>query len=236
MAVYAAMIDCMDQNIGRIMRALDETGAADNTLVLFLSDNGGCHGSPGGEDPRRIPGPKEYYTACGAGWAYAQNTPFRRYKTWMHEGGIATPLIARWPKRIKPDTITRQVGHVIDFMPTFAELAGATYPAEFRGKKIIPVEGLSLVPIFEGKPRKGHDTLYWEFTGNRAIRRGQWKLAWDKKVRKWELYDIRADRTETRNLAEKHPRRVKEQSEAWLAWAKRTGARITPGKKKGKRG
>lgn len=236
MAVYAAMIDCMDRNIGRIVKALDEAGVDDNTLVLFLSDNGGCHGSPGGEDPRRIPGPKEYYTACGAGWAYAQNTPFRRYKTWMHEGGIATPLIAHWPKRIKPNTITKQVGHVMDFMPTFVELSGGAYPSEFGGKKVIPVEGFSLVPVLDGKARKGHDTLCWEFTGNRAIRRGKWKLAWDKKVRTWELYDLETDRTETNDLARTHSDRVKEMSDAWMAWAKRTGARIVSRKTKRKRG
>ncbi len=235
MAVYAAMIDRMDQNIGRLLKALEETGVAKNTLVMFLSDNGGCAETPGGEDPKRIPGPKEDYTTCGAGWACAQNTPFRRYKTWMHEGGIATPLIAHWPGRIQPGTITHQVGHIIDFLPTFAELAGGEYPSEFNGNKILPLEGRSLVPILERKERKGHETLFWEFTGNRAIRKGKWKLAWDKKVKAWELYDVEADRTEMNDLAKEFPYRVKKMSASWMEWAKETGVNLDQKSKKDKK-
>ncbi len=226
MAVYAAMIDSMDQNIGRLIDTLKDVGAGENTLVFFLSDNGGCAEKPGGEKPERIPGPREFYTTCGPGWAYAQNTPFRRFKTWMHEGGIATPLVAWWPRMIKPGRITRQVGHIIDFMPTFVELVGTEYPSRHGGQEILPCEGISLVPILEGKTRQGHDTLYWEFTGNRAVREGKWKLAWDKKVRRWELYDLVADRTETRDRAADFPERVKEMSAAWLSWAERTEAKI----------
>ena len=226
MAVYAAMIDSMDQNIGRILEALEKSGARENTLILFLSDNGGCAERPGGEDPRRIPGPGQYYTTCGPGWAHAQNTPFRRYKSWMHEGGISTPLIARWPKTIKAGTMTKQVGHIIDFMPTFAELAGAKYPGSRKGQAILPVEGKSLAPVFRGKKRKGHETLYWEYAANRAIRQGDWKAAWDRGVRRWELYNLADDRTESNDLASKHPDRTAEMSRQWLAWAKRTGARV----------
>lgn len=221
MAVYAAMIDSMDQGIGRIMQALKEVGAHQNTLVIFLSDNGGCPFEPGGENPSRIPGPKEYYTTCGWGWSFAQNTPFRKHKTWVHEGGIATPMIARWPKVIEPSTITHQVGHVIDLMPTCAEIAGAKYPSQYRGNSIAPVEGKSLVPVLKGKTRKGHDTLYWELFGNRAVRQGKWKLVWDNQPKKWELYDLKADRTETDDLAEKHPKRVKKMSRAWHDWKRR---------------
>ncbi len=231
MAVYAAMIDSMDQGIGRILEAIEETGSAENTLVLFLSDNGGCAENPGGTVTGRPVGPKEYYVAVGRPWAYAQNTPFRRYKAWVHEGGIATPLIARWPKVIKPDTLTDQVGHIIDFMPTCVELAEARYPAQFDGHKIIPVEGKSLLPIFEGKIRRPHETLYWEWAGNRAVRQGDWKLVWDKSPRRWELYDLKADRTETNDLAGQYPDRVKEMSEKWEAWASETGLRSKPQKK-----
>ena len=168
--------------------------------------------------------------ACGRPWAYAQNTPFRRYKAWAHEGGIATPLIARWPGVITPGTITRQVGHVIDFMPTCIELAETEYPEQYNGHKIIPLEGKSLVPIFQGKTRQGHHTLYWEWAGNRAVRQGKWKLTWDKTVRQWELYDLAADRTETNDLSRQYPERVKAMSEKWAAWAEQTGLKTKPKK------
>jgi len=225
MAVYAAMIDSMDQGIGRILAALKETGTAENTLVLFLADNGGCAENPGGTNTSRVVGPKEYYVACGRPWAYAQNTPFRRYKAWVHEGGVSTPLIARWPKVIKSGTFTSQVGHIIDFMPTCAELAAAEYPTEHNGHEIIPVEGKSLVPIFRDETREGHDVLYWEWAGTRAIRQGDWKLVYDRQYRRWELYDLKADRTETNDLSAEHPEQVKEMIAKWEAWAEKTGAR-----------
>ncbi|HUT13938.1 MAG TPA: arylsulfatase [Thermoguttaceae bacterium] len=223
MATYAAMIDAMDQGIGRILDALDEVGAAENTLVMFLSDNGGCAENPGGTVVTRLPGPKEYYVAVGRPWAYAQNTPFRRYKAWVHEGGIATPLVVRWPKVVKPDTITHQVGHIIDFMPTCVEVAQTEYPTEYNGREIIPVDGKSLLPIFEGKTRQGHETICWEWAGNRAVRQGQWKLVWDKELRAWALYDLEADRTETKDLSAEQTDRVEAMIEIWNAWAERTG-------------
>jgi len=224
MAAYAAMIDSMDQNIGRLLGALRETGVERNTLIMFLSDNGGCAEEPEGRRNTDPAGPGEYYTAVGPSWGWAQNTPFRRYKVWMHEGGVATPLICRWPAAIEPGQITHQVGHIIDFLPTFAELAGANYPDRVGERTILPVEGISLAPILQGHERAGHEKLFWEFTGNRAVRAGQWKLVWDKLVRRWELYDLAADRTETTDLAEQHPRRVEDLSRAWYAWADRTGA------------
>ncbi len=223
MDVYAVMVDSMDQGIGRILHTLEDVGADDNTVVIFLSDNGGCAEQAGGDDPSNIPGPKEHYVSCGAGWANVQNTPLRRYKEWVHEGGIAAPLVVRWPGVVKPNTITHQVGHVIDFMPTFVEIVRADYPTSFRGEAILPVEGKSLVPILHGQQRRGHDSLYWEWSGNRAIRQGRWKLAWDAYVERWELYDLEADRTETNDLAPQQPGRVDRMSQAWLAWAQRTG-------------
>ena len=237
MAVYAAMIDSMDQGIGRILEALKETGTAKNTLVMFLSDNGGCAENPGGTNTSRIPGPKEYYVACGRPWAYAQNTPFRRYKSWVHEGGISTPLVVRWPGVVKPDTITHQVGHIIDFMPTFAEVAKTKYPKHYNGQQIIPVEGKSLVPILQDRTRGGHRTLCWEWAGNRAVRQDKWKLVWDKSLRQWELYDLEADRTETNNLAKQQPERVEKMIQVWFDWAKRCGLRASGrGKGEGGRG
>ena len=232
MAVYAAMIDSMDQNIGRIMKALQDTGTDQDTLVLFLSDNGGCAEEPGGRNTQAIPGPGQYYTAVGPSWGWAQNAPFRRYKSWVHEGGISAPLIARWPATVKANVITNQVGHLIDFMPTFMEMADASYPREFKGNAILPLEGKSLLPILQGKERVAHETLCWYWSGNRAIRQGKWKCVWDKLVREWELYDVVADRTETRNLAKQDPRRTEAMANAWTAWAKRTG--VTNKKKKSK--
>ena len=130
MEVYAAMIDCMDQNIGRLLDTLDELGIADDTLVLFLADNGGCAETPGGNDPQQVPGPKEFYSHVGPGWATASNTPFRRYKQYCHEGGIATPLVARWPSTIQAGYRTEQVGHIIDFLPTFLEMAECRIPRQ----------------------------------------------------------------------------------------------------------
>jgi len=225
MEVYAAMIDCMDQNIGRILAALDEEGVAENTLVMFLSDNGGCAETPGGNNPKQIPGPKEYYTHCGPGWAYAQNTPFRRYKQWSYEGGIATPLVARWPKTIEPGTMTDQVGHIIDFMPTFLEMAGAEYPQEHAGEETISVEGKSLLPILQGKQRDGHEWLFWEWAGSRAARQDDWKIVGGRGTSDWELYNLSADRTETNNLAAEHPERVQQMADRWFAWAEKTGTR-----------
>jgi len=223
MSVYAAMIDCMDQGIGRVLAALHDTNTADNTLVMFLSDNGGCAELPEGPDFRLPAGPKEHYTSVGPGWGWAQNTPFRRYKSWVHEGGISTPLIVRWPGVIEPDTLTGQVGHVIDFMPTCIELAGAEYPDSFKGKSILPLEGKSLVPVFQGKRRQPHQTICWYWSGNRAVRQGKWKAVWEKSNRQWELYDVEADRTELDDLAEEHPERTLRMAEVWYAWAEKTG-------------
>lgn len=223
MAVYAAMVDVMDRNIGRIVAALEESGAAENTLVLFLSDNGGCAEEPGGRDPNvRRAGPKDDYVAVGPAWGWAQNTPFRRYKTWMHEGGIATPLVAWWPGRIAPGSVTHQVGHIIDFMPTFLELAGGEYPTSIDGEEILPVEGRSLRPVLLGEERPAHDQLCWHWAGNRAIRQGSWKLVWDKLVGRWELYDLSVDRTELHDVASSQPERVEAMSTDWHEWAAMT--------------
>jgi arylsulfatase len=235
MAVYAAMIDAMDQNIGKLLKALEELGVLDNTLIMFLSDNGGCAEEPGGRDPNvRRPGPVDDYVAVGPAWGWAQNAPFRRYKVWMHEGGINTPCIVRWPGRVKPGTITEAVGHIIDVMPTFCEIAGATYPEMVGSQTILPCEGLSLLPVLEGKSRRGHQTLYWEFSGNRAIREGSWKLVWDKLTKRWELFDMDSDRTETRDLAPAYPGYAQGLELKWNAWAKATGLDPKPKKKKAK--
>jgi len=228
MAVYAAMIDRMDQNIGRLLSTLKELGIENDTMILFLSDNGGCSEEPGGRDPTQQPGLVSTYTAVGPGWGWAQNAPFRRYKSWVHEGGIAAPLIVHWPGRVGPGTITTQVGHIIDVLPTCLELAGGAYPTEFNDRKTAPLEGQSLFPVLLGETREPPEELCWEWSGNCAIRRGEWKLVWDtlNPAGQWELYDLETDRTELNDLADQKPRLVRELSTAYERWATATARRI----------
>jgi len=232
MAVYAAQIDRMDQGIGKIIRKLKDLGKDDNTLVLFLSDNGGCHETGSlGFDKRNNglePGGVDSYMSYGRSWANASNTPFRRFKKWTHEGGIATPLIAYWPKVInKTNSIVHQSGHIIDIMATCCDIAGAEYPITYKNRKIVPMQGKSLLPIFEGKKRKEHSLLYWEHIGNCAVRQGKWKLVAEKDG-KWELYDLEADRTEMINLVDKFPEKALELMACYKKWAKSTGAKAGP--------
>jgi len=242
MDVYAAMVDRMDQGIGKVLRALEETGQLDNTLILFLADNGGCaevltekwgrslhvpfylkDGTPykPGNDVTRLPGPEDTYMSYSTEWANASNTPFRMYKSFIHEGGISTPLIAHWPAGIKsPNRITNQVGHVIDLMATCVDAAGADYPTTYWGNTIIPSEGQSLKPVFENKTFI-HNPIGWEHEGTRGFRDGKWKLV--AKSDQWELYDIEADRTELNNLASVYPEIITEMIGKYEKWASRVG-------------
>ncbi|MFQ6035811.1 MAG: arylsulfatase [Sedimentisphaerales bacterium] len=227
MAVYAAQIDRMDYGIGKVLDKIKEIGAEENTLIMFLSDNGGCaEGGPIGFDNRKNglpPGGVDSYMSYGLSWANASNTPFRRYKHWVHEGGIATPLIVYWPAVIKNSgSITHQVGHIIDIMATCLEVAGARYPKTYKGRELITLEGKSLLPIFQGKKRQGHEAIYWEHEGNRAIRQGKWKLVAAHKG-PWELYDLQADRTELNNLANQYPKKVEQLRAMYQSWADRCG-------------
>ncbi len=234
MAVYAAMVEQMDRGIGRILDALKRRGLMENTLVLFLSDNGGCAEEIGPEgrsknfptrtrDGRPIrlgngtdvrPGPEDTYASYGLEWAQASNTPFRSYKSFVHEGGIATPMIAYGPGVAAQGGITSQVGHVIDLLPTCLELAGTEAPAG--------VEGKSLVPVFRGRSREPHEALAWEHEGNRAVRSGRWKLV-AAHGGAWELYDLETDRTELKDLAAREPGRAREMSARYDRWAARCG-------------
>ena len=247
MAVYAAQIDCMDRNIGRILGAIRKAGAEQNTLVLFLSDNGPSDqawprqldrkgrpwrrdGTPTrvGNKPTIMPGGPDTFVTYGPPWANVSNTPLRLYKGTSHEGGIATPLIAYWPQVIKPGgAITQQVGHIIDIMATCLDVAGVAYPPAFGGRKVLPLEGKSLLPIFQGKRREGHEALCWQLRGSRAVRMGKWKLVALRR-KPWELYDMEADRAETNNLADRYPQRVKEMTAIHRAWARRCGV-VRPG-------
>ena len=232
MAVYAAMVDCMDQNIGRLFAALTSMGIMDNTLVMFLSDNGasnewtafGMDYLPvrGGGAPTGKIGSPHSSASYGRGWSNVGNTPFRLHKHWTHEGGISAPLIARWPGVIKPGSLTGEVGHVMDLMATCVDVAGASYPKEYNGEAVTPCEGLSLRPVFAGAGRPGHEALYWEHEGNRAVRRGEWKIVSDYPG-SWHLFNLAEDRTENHNLAQRDPERVAEMARLHQEWSDRVG-------------
>jgi arylsulfatase len=230
MAVYAAMIDRMDRNIGRIVETLRKSSILDNTLILFLADNGGCaEGGPWGFSRNDEPaGTPDSYTSYGLSWANVSNTPFRLYKHWVHEGGIATPLIAHWPNVIKQKgKLTDQVGHVIDLAATCYDAAGATYPVTHQGRELATLDGRSLVPIFEGGERTGHEAIFWEHEGNRAVRKGDWKLV-SKHPGPWELYNLKADRTEMTDLADSHPEIAAELKDLYDQWAARSNVEPWP--------
>jgi arylsulfatase len=241
------MIDRMDQGVGRLVAKLREMNKLDDTLILFLSDNGASpetYPTSGFDRPSQtrdgkkiayppdktvMPGPRDTFFYLGPRWANVANTPLRYWKADMHEGGVCTPLIAHWPAGLKtqPGSLTHQPGHVMDLMATFAELAGAKYPEEYQGRKITPMEGRSLAPIFAGERRQGHDSIGWEHFGAKAIRQGDWKLV-ARKGQPWELYDLASDRVELNDLAVKRPDKVGELKAAWERWAQRTAVYPTP--------
>jgi len=268
MEVYAAMVDCLDQGLGRIISELKRGGHFENTLILFLSDNGGCaeeYGSRGPVKPNPsekvvlkpmgknqlqmrirpmgtrdgrpvrtghgvMPGPADTYITYGRPWANVSNTPFRLYKHWVHEGGIATPLIAHWPAGINArGELRHQPGHIIDIMATCVHAAGAKYPSEYNDHPIAPMEGKSLLPTFDNKPIQ-REALYWEHEGNRALRVENWKLV-SKHPAKWELYNLDADRTELNNLAQDYPKKVERLKGMYESWARRCGVQPWPVKK-----
>jgi arylsulfatase len=249
MEVYAAQVDRMDQGIGRIVEALRRTRQLDDTVLVFLSDNGACaedipegvtidelvsklmiarsHTRKGdpvhfGNDPNRMPGSENTYQSYGVAWANLSNTPFRLYKHWIHEGGISTPLIVHWPKGIgAKGEIRHTPGYLPDIMATILDVTGTEYPREFDGNPIEPLEGTSLVPAFAGGD-VDRPPMFWEHEGNAAVRIGKWKL-----VRNypgpWELYDLETDRTELDDLAAAHPDRVAGMAAQYDAWAARCG-------------
>ena len=278
MEVYAAMISRMDKGIGRIVDELKQNNILDNTLILFLQDNGGCAETLGWLNDEAHPydtipakpvyepmaddelqtrmapkqtrdgypvtvmskkvmaGPSETYHAYGPNWANVSNTPFRKYKHWVHEGGVATPLIAHWPEKIKDHgEIRRQPSHLVDIMATIVDITDADYPDNYKGHQIKPMEGKSLMGVFTENETIDREAIYFEHEGNRAIRKGKWKLvskAWPNpgKFRRmdtipmdqWALYNMEEDRTETNNLADQYPERVKQMAAQWQEWAKQT--------------
>lgn len=245
MAVYAAQVDRMDQGIGRILKKIREMGEEEKTLVLFLSDNGGAasnlyHRVEGAAAAGVPPGPAESFAAYGLPWGNLSNAPFRLFKSWVHEGGICTPMIAAWPGKVgSPGAFTREPGHVMDILPTLLEAGGGSYPKETDAGPITPLEGRSLIPTIRGKRRQSHESLAFQHGGNRALRMGDLKLVargvhdithfrrWLYPTAphdgRWELYDFAADRTEMNDLAADEPTKVEEMSRLYEAWLERVG-------------
>ncbi|HEV3302802.1 MAG TPA: arylsulfatase [Planctomycetaceae bacterium] len=227
MSIYAAMIDCLDRGIGQVLSEIRQSGAEENTVVIFVSDNGASAEAvePPWEERAQEPTTEsttQPHRSLGAAWANAANTPFRGYKMWLQEGGISTPLIISWPLKLKhAGSITPQVGHLIDLMPTCLDLAQVKYPQVFQGRELTPLAGRSLVPILQGQSPSPR-TLAWEHEGNRALRDGDLKLVADFRG-PWQLYDLKADRTETHDLAAQRPNDVIRLSAMWQVWADHVG-------------
>ena len=221
MATYAACVHHMDASVGTLVGGLRERGMLDNTLIMFMSDNGGCAES--GPNGRSVGDPTTAASNwfCGESWAWMQDTPFRKYKHYNHEGGISTPLIVHWPAGFSAKgTFCHEPAHLIDVMATVADVSGATYPTEHKGQQILPMEGLSLQPLFHNESID-RSALYWEHEGNAAVRKGDWKLVRLGGRGAWELYNLKADRTEQHDLAAAEPERVSELKSLWHQWAER---------------
>ncbi|WP_224070640.1 arylsulfatase [Arachidicoccus terrestris] len=243
MAVHAAMIDCMDQGIGRIIRTLRQTGELDNTIIIFLSDNGAspeycANMGPGFDRPsetrdgrkiiyaknkQTLPGPETTYSSIGPHWANVANTPYQYWKAMSYEGGIRTPMVVYWPKGIKAKkgSFNHHLSHVMDFMATFVDIAKADYPRQFNGHAITPMEGESLLPVFKGQATDRQKPLFNEHFGNRYVRSENWKLVKKASEKQWHLYDMKNDETETKDLATLHPDMVERLRKMWDAWAHR---------------
>lgn len=238
MEVYAAQIEVMDRGIGRILEELEKSGRINNTLLMVLVDNGGCHVEYNadrrgaflnentregeavkiGNNPEVMPGPEDTWQSYGRGWANASNTPFRLFKQYNHQGGIRVPLIVQWPDELKKGgQISDQVVHVIDILPTVLEVAGIDYPNNYKNRIVDPADGKSFLPVLKGKRRIPHEMLFFQYSHGAAALKGKWKIVriMDKP---WELYDLSKDPVEENNLAEKYTARVTKMSAQWEQW------------------
>ena len=208
MAVFAAIIDRMDQNIGRVLEKLEKEGELENTLVLFLVDNGSCpHYSNKIKDVQ--PGPADSYWSLRSTWANLGNTPFRQYKQSGFDGGSHTPFIAYWPGKIAPNTITSQPGHVVDILPTFLDIVKTNYPEEINGFPTLPLHGKSLLPIFMGEKRVEPEFFISGLKKHRMFRKGDYKIV-RMNGEAWKLFNIKDDPSETINLAQNNPDKLQE--------------------------
>lgn len=242
MATYAAMVDRMDQSIGTLIKALKRLGQFDNTLILFLSDNGGCAEFMAEDgwaqfypdrthDGRKItmgnvtnvrPGDAQTFQSYDKPWANVSNAPFRLFKHFVHEGGISTPLVAHWPNGIKPRNAAHAASHVVDILPTILEATGSAYQSEVGGHDIQPLQGESLLGLLQGHDWEREQPIFWEHEGNSAIRLGQFKLV-RLHGQDWELYDMENDRTELNNLAGRHVDFERDLKRQYHGWADQVG-------------
>ncbi len=230
-AIYSAQVDRMDQNIGHLINYLEENNSLDNTLIIFLNDNGACaEGGDLGTGPQKhLLSQNGFFLSYGKAWANASNTPYREYKHWVHEGGISSPCIVHWPDGIKP----KLKGNIInnhcflqDIMATCIDISGAKYPLQRQSVAIHPLVGKSMNPFFNGKTKDIHqEPIFWEHEGNKAVRLGNYKLVskWNKQAESsWELYNIKKDRTETNDLAQKMPQKVRQMKAMYDKWSEAT--------------
>jgi len=242
MAVYAAQVDRMDRSIGKLIQSLKKRKNFDNTLIFFLSDNGGCAEFLAEDgflqrfpketaDGRKVtlgniigkrPGDAQTFMSYDLPWSNVSNAPFRLHKHWVHEGGISTPLIVHWPEKIKRACVSHEPAHVVDILPTIMEVAGASYPKEFKEQRTTRLDGESMVPMLEGKKWSREQPIYWEHEGNSAVRMNNMKLV-RLHGRPWELYDMDNDRTELRNLAGKNVALETSLKREYLAWEETCG-------------
>lgn len=234
MAIYAAQIDRMDQNVGKLVDHLQQSGQLENTLIVFLSDNGACaEGGVLGRGPVMDAEARNdnLHASYGMAWANVSSTPYRLYKHYTHEGGTCTPFFMHWPDQIEPQADWyRAPAQLIDIMPTLLGVAGATYPTNYEGRQIIPTEGISLTPAFVSKPIARARPIFLEHESNASVRTDKWKLVGTGVARprdivdeRWELYDMQQDGTELHDLAQLRPRLAEEMAQQWNSWATRVG-------------
>lgn len=221
MAVHAAMIDRMDRELGRVLDKVRAMNAWDDTLIVFASDNGASAEQiirGDGHVPGAAPGSAQSYLGLGPGWSTVSNTPFRRHKSWNHEGGVSTPLIAHWPRGISAKGELRHApGHFVDVAPTLLEVAGVTPPENWKGVERPRFPGRSLVPLFASDSDTAHDAIFFKHIENRGLRLGDWKIVAAGKDAAWELYHLTEDRAESHNLADEHPEKLQELVAIWTA-------------------
>jgi arylsulfatase len=218
MEVYAAMIDRMDQNIGRVLSKLKEIGKDENTLIMFVSDNGASSEMVRIKDDYGEIGTMTLWSSLGGDWANVGNTPFRYFKNYSYEGGINTPFIAWWPGKIKPKSFSKFPGHFIDMMATLVDITGAEYPEEFNNQQITPLQGQSLLPVFNGEEINREKPIFWEWRRGQAVYSNGFKIVKNGLDKPFDLYDLKNDPTETINLAEKNPEKVKELTQYFNDW------------------
>lgn len=218
MEVYAAMIDRLDQNIGRVLTKLKEIGKDNNTLILFVSDNGASAEMVNVSDDYGEIGTMTRWTSLGENWANVGNTPFRFFKNYSYEGGINTPLIAYWPGKIKSNTFSGFPGHFVDMMATLVDITGAEYPAEFNNQQITPMQGQSLLPVFKGESANREKPIFWEWRNGQAVYSNFYKIVKEGFDNPWELYNLEDDPTETKNIAGQNPEKVKELEKLFDDW------------------